>query len=148
MADKHAGGRPSKYKKEYAEQAAKLCLLGAIDKQMADFFEVEESTINNWKHDYPEFLESIKESKEIADANVAKSLYERATGYSHPDVHIGNYRGMPIITDIIKHYPPDATSMIFWLKNRQPEKFRDKQEFDLNHGTQPDTEFIIVSKKK
>ena len=132
MAEKHAGGRPTDYKPEYAIQAGKICLLGATDKKLADFFEVSEVTINAWKKKYPEFLKSIKESKDIADGNVAKSLYERANGYSHPDVHIGNYKGMPIITDIIKHYPPDATSMIFWLKNRQPEKFRDKQ--DIEHS--------------
>ena len=46
-------------KRAYAEQARKLCLLGT-DAELADFFEVSESTINNWKFDYPEFSESIK----------------------------------------------------------------------------------------
>ena len=39
-------GRPTKYKEEYAEQAYKLCLLGAKDKEMADFFQVSLSTLN------------------------------------------------------------------------------------------------------
>ena len=51
-------GRPSKYKSEYAEQARKLCLLGATDTDMADFFDVDEATINRWKLDFPEFCES------------------------------------------------------------------------------------------
>ena len=46
-----ARGRPTKYKAEYAEQARKLCLLGATDMEMADFFEVSEFTINKWKKD-------------------------------------------------------------------------------------------------
>jgi len=131
MAEKHAGGAPSKYKEEYAEQAAKLCLLGATDKKLADFFEVSEATINNWKRDYPKFLESIKESKVLSDSEVVKSLYERATGYTHPEIHISNYQGTITKTETVKHYPPDSTAMIFWLKNRQPELFRDKQEIDL-----------------
>ncbi|MCV5597561.1 hypothetical protein OFN66_28085, partial [Escherichia coli] len=46
----------------YAEQARKLCLLGYTDAELADFFEVSESTINKWKLDYPKFSESIKKS--------------------------------------------------------------------------------------
>lgn len=52
--------RPTKYQEAYAEQARKLCLLGYTDAELADFFEVSESTINKWKLDYPEFSESIK----------------------------------------------------------------------------------------
>ena len=81
-------GRPTKYKPEYAEQAYKLCLLGAIDADMADFFNVEVSTLNNWKSEFPEFLESIKKGKMLADANVASRLYQRAMGYEAPDVDI------------------------------------------------------------
>lgn len=52
--------RPTKYQEAYAEQARKLCLLGYTDAELADFFEVSESTINKWKIDYPKFSESIK----------------------------------------------------------------------------------------
>ncbi len=48
-------GRPTKYKAEYAEQAAKLCKLGATDAQLADFFEVSVSTVNLWKVEHREF---------------------------------------------------------------------------------------------
>lgn len=130
MAD--LGGRPTKYKEEYNQQAYKLCLLGHTDKELANFFEVEESTINNWKNQYPMFLESLKKGKEIADADVTDSLYKRATGYDAPDVDIKMFEGQIIQTPLIKHYPPDPTAMIFWLKNRQPKKWRDKQEVDNN----------------
>ncbi len=122
-------GRPTEYDpKKTAKQARKACLMGATDNDLADFFEVSEKTINNWKHDHPEFLQSIREGKELADSNVAKSLYERANGYSHPDVHISNYQGDVTITELTKHYPPDTTAGIFWLKNRQPGKWRDRKE--------------------
>mgnify|MGYP000255228227 CR=1 FL=1 len=122
--------RPSRYKAEFAEQAAKLCRLGATDKELAEFFGVTEKTINNWKGAHPEFLQSLKAGKQMADAEVADKLFQRAIGYSHPDTHISNYQGLITVTPITKHYPPDPTSMIFWLKNRRPDLWRDKPEPD------------------
>ena len=123
-----AGGRPTDYKDEYVEQAYNYCLLGATDAELAIFFGVCVATINNWKNEHPEFLDALKNGKEMADARVAKALFSRATGYSCPDVDIKMYEGEIIETPVIKHYPPDATSMIFWLKNRQPDKWREKRE--------------------
>lgn len=130
MTDKNLGGRPSLYKDKYAEQAYKYCLLGATDATLATFFDVEESTINNWKLEHPQFLESIKAGKEVADAKVADSLYNRAMGYSHDDVDIKMFQGEIITTPIKKHYPPDTTAAIFWLKNRQKANWRDKSEVE------------------
>lgn len=123
-------GMKSTYKPEYAEQARKLCLLGATDKELADFFDVAESTINKWKTDYPEFSESIKSGKDIADGDVADRLYRRAMGYSHKAVKIFNDQGVPLEVEYTEHYPPDTTACIFWLKNRQKGKWRDKQEVE------------------
>lgn len=125
-------GRPTSYKPEYAEQAFKLCLLGATDKELASFFDVSEQTINAWKSSHSEFLESLKKGKAEADSNVANSLYNRALGYSHPEIDIRVANGEIVETPIIKHYPPDATSAIFWLKNRQRDKWRDKVEQEIS----------------
>lgn len=129
MSDaKRPVGRPSEYKPEYAEQARKLCLLGATDSEMADFFNVTETTINNWKNDFPEFFESIKKGKLLADANVADRLYQRAMGFEAPDVDIRVVDGKIVETPLIKYYPPDTPAAIFWLKNRQKAKWRDKPD--------------------
>ncbi|KMJ45454.1 terminase [Xenorhabdus khoisanae] len=122
--------RPTKYQEAYAEQARKLCLLGYTDKELADFFEVSESTLNNWKHEYPVFLESIKKGKQVADGEVAAKLFHRATGYEHPEDDIRAIDGKVVITPTTKHYPPDTTAAIFWLKNRQKNHWRDK----IDHG--------------
>ncbi|WP_230986280.1 helix-turn-helix domain-containing protein [Burkholderia multivorans] len=119
-----AGGRPSSYRSEYAEQARKLCRLGAIDKELADFFGVSEQTINAWKTAHPEFLESLKAGKELADAEVADKLFQRATGYSHPAVKLFMYQGTVIREEYTEHYPPDTAAIIFWLKNRRPDLWR------------------------
>ena len=121
-------GRPTDYKAEYCEQAYKLCLLGLIDRELAEFFEISESTLNLWKLEYPDFSKSIKSGKDVANGNVAMSLYKRAIGYEHDDVDIKMYEGEIIKTPIVKHYPPDPASMIFFLKNRAPKKWRDKIE--------------------
>lgn len=112
-------GQPTKYKKEYNKQVYKLCLLNATDKQIADYFEVDERTINNWKTSYPTFFQSLKDGKIRADAEVAESLHSRAVGYSHKDVHISVCNGKVVKTPIIKHYPPDTAAAFIWLKNRQ-----------------------------
>ena len=127
---KQRGGRPTKYKPEYDQQAYKLCLMGATDAQLADFFEVDEGTINRWKDKHGGFCASVKRGKMPADGEVAESLFRRATGYTHPDVHIGMYEGEAVITKITKHYPPDTAAICFWLKNRAG--WRDKHE--LEHG--------------
>lgn len=138
-------GRPTKYKKSFAKQSQKLCLLGAIDKDLASFFEVNEDTINEWKKVHKDFSESIKEGKMIADAEVAKSLYQRAVGYQHKDVDIKIYKGKIIKTPLIKHYPPDSVAGMFWMKNRRPTDWRDKQEIDHTTDGLPIT---LVSYRK
>lgn len=121
-------GRPTKYKEEYNEQAYKLCLLGHTDAELGAFFEVSETTINNWKIEYPNFLESIKKGKEFADVDVVQSLYKRATGMKLTK-QVVKESGIVEVEDEIA---PDTTAMIFWLKNRQPKKWRDKQ--DIQHS--------------
>lgn len=129
-------GRPSKYKPEYVEQARNYCALGATDAEIAKFLDVNEATVNRWKTRYPEFCEALKDGKMVADAAVTESLFRRATGYSHEYEKIFVHEGEPVRVATTKHYPPDTTACIFWLKNRRPQLWRDKQEVDLNHGAQ------------
>lgn len=119
-------GQPTKYDPAFAEQAFKLCLLGATDEDLYNFFGVCEKTLNNWKRAHPEFLQALKDGKEVADANVGARLYERALGYSHPEDKIFICDGEPLVVPTVKHYPPDTTACIFWLKNRRSQNWRDK----------------------
>jgi len=121
-------GRPSKFGTVDQAQVEKLAKAGWTDKQMADFFDVTEQTWNNWKEAHPDFFESLKDWKAEADHKVERSLYQRALGYEHPDVHISNYQGVITQTELIKRYPPDTTAAIFWLKNRMSREWRDKRD--------------------
>ncbi len=126
-------GRPTRYKKEYAKQAKHFCELGATDAQLATFFDVSESTLNLWKLKYPEFSESLKLGKEIPNNNVERSLYNRAMGYSHEQDDIRVIRDEIVITKTVKHYPPDSTAAIFFLKNRIPKDYKDKHEVAVDN---------------
>lgn len=123
-------GAPTLYRPEYADLARKFCLLGATDEKLAELFEVSVATIYNWKNDNPDFLESCRFGKDIADAEVVDAFFHRAKGYSHPDVDIRVIQNQIVQTPLVKHYPPDTTAAMMWLKNRQPSKWRDKQELE------------------
>jgi hypothetical protein len=144
-------GRPTLYRDEYCDQAEKLCKLGATDNELADFFEVDVSTINNWKIDYPEFFESIKRGKTLADANVAERLYQRAMGFEHDSEEIKVMYDKETNEQYIervpvkKIYAPDTVAAIFWLKNRQKAKWRDKQEMDVRH---PEGVTVVYKKQE
>lgn len=125
---KNPRGRPTAYKPEYAEQAFRLCLLGATDDDLAKFFHVSVTTIDNWKVAHSDFLVSLKAGKEDADALVAKSLFKRAIGHTVPETKVFNNQGEILTHEVEKHIPADTTAAIFWLKNRQPAKWRDRVE--------------------
>lgn len=128
-------GRPSEWKDEYVEQAAKLCSLGATDDEMADFFGIHRATLYRWKLEYPEFCDAIKSAKEIADERVERSLYQKATGFDYTEeqaikIKKAQYEEEVEVVEVRKHSPADTTAAIFWLKNRRAGEWRDKQEVE------------------
>jgi len=121
-----AGGRPTKYKEEFADQARKLCLLGMTNENLASYFEVSPSSIDMWltKHDH--FSSAVKEGRQLADADVANSLFRRAVGAVVPENKVICHEGIFTTVPTEKHFPPDTAACIIWLKNRQPGKWREK----------------------
>lgn len=128
-----AGGRPSAFKPEFVEQAKKLCELGATDVEMADFFNVAVSTFYLWKNKQPEFSEALKAGKSAADERVERSLYHKAVGYTFESEKVFQHQGQIIRAPIREHVPPDTTAMIFWLKNRRADDWREKTEQVIRH---------------
>ena len=125
-----AGGRPTDYRPEFPEGAKALCERGATDLELADHFGIASSTLYTWKHAHPEFSEAIKAGKEAADERVERSLYHRAVGYSFDAVKILVDKGQPVYAPYREHVPPSDTAAIFWLKNRRPKEWREKQEVE------------------
>jgi len=127
-------GRPTKFTPAMLKQARFLASRGATDAELADFFEVSESTLNLWKIKHRDFSESLKEGKSVADDKVQNALFQRAIGYSHPDTHVSNHQGTVTLTPIVKHLPPETTAAIFWLKNRRPAEWREKVDVNANQS--------------
>jgi hypothetical protein len=124
-------GAHSEYKPEFAAQAEKLCVLGATDSEIADFFGVSVRTIQRWKLQHEEFCHSIKIGKVTADDRVERSLYEKATGFVYEEEQAFKVRdagGSERLETIRveRMAPPDTTAMIFWLKNRRKDEWRDR----------------------
>lgn len=129
-------GRPSEFKPEFVQQAEKLCLLGATDVEIADFFGVHPATVYRWKLEYPDFCEAIKAGKESADARVERSLYQMATGYDYREeqaikIKVEQYKEEVEVVEVTKHKPAEPPAAIFWLKNRRKDDWRDKQDYEL-----------------
>ena len=135
--ERHPGGRPPKYDPSFAEQARKLCNLGATDAEIANFFEVSVRTIYSWKLQHDEFLQALKRGKDEYDDLVEKRLFSRAVGYSQDAVKIFMPAGAdePVYAPYTEHVPPDVTAAIFWLKNRRPDQWRDRKELTGADGT-------------
>lgn len=123
-------GPKTKFDTLNLEQIKKLVLAGWTDEKISDFFGIGKQSFITYKKNYPELGEAIKDWKLEADEKVEKSLYERALGYSHKEDVIMQFQGKPVIVPTIKHYPPDTTACIFWLKNRKQEEWRDRKEVE------------------
>lgn len=126
--DQKKRGRPSAFTKLNLDQVEQLARLGWTNAQMAAFFGIPKKTWDDWILKKPAFKAAVADWKREADARVERSLYERAMGYSHPEDRIFCQEGKIIIQPTVKHYPPDTTACIFWLKNRQPEQWRDRAD--------------------
>lgn len=126
-------GRPTKFNEKIGVKILELFKEGKTDEQVAEIIGVSPRTLNNWKSNYPGFLQSIRESKQIADELVEASLFARALGYSHPEVQVFFNKDVGVVEhETIKHYPPSERAIEFWLKNRQPKRWREKLQLDHN----------------
>ena len=137
---KNNGGRPSKFSPLVKTAIEMMASAGMTDAEMSKIIGVTERTFQGWKTRNPEFFRILKDWKVRADNDVERSLYERACGYNCKETKAhfvpGKDGGWKTL-DMIKHYPPDPTSMIFWLKNRQRDKWRDRQ--DVEHSLSKET---------
>lgn len=98
---------------------------GLTNEQIASNMGVAESTLYKWKNEQVEISEALKRGKEVADYQVENALFKRALGFRY--VEVTREHG-EIVKEVTKEVAPDTTAAIFWLKNRKPSEWRDKQE--------------------
>jgi len=120
---------------------------GLIDEQIAKNLGIGLTTFKDYKNKYPSFMTALKKGKEVTDIQVENSLNKRANGYSYTEITkemvfdpLTKTSSLEVTKEVIKEVQPDVTAQIFWLKNRKPKEWRDKQELehsgDLNHDIQ------------
>ena len=166
------GRIPSFDKDIHPAMAFKFCLLGCDDKRLAELLEIGLPTMEYWKTVYPDFLLSIREGRDIANANVAKSMFNRACGFDHieyeyetifiKDPHnnkkyLLDEDGFPIkelalTKKKIKHTPGDVAAAKFFLWNRtkslpKDQQWNDKQEIDVTSGGEKIASVVVLPPK-
>jgi DNA-binding XRE family transcriptional regulator len=121
---------------------------GLTDEQIAHNVGVSRSTLNDWKKKYPDISDALKKGKEVVDLQVENALLKRALGYAYEEVteesqwnEKAKQYELVITKRVKKRQAPDTTAQIFWLKNRRPDKWRDKQ--DVEHTGDMDLNIVI-----
>ena len=119
---------------------------GLIEKQIAKNMGVAESTLRNWKNIFPEIAEALRKGKEVVDREVENALYKSALGFMQKvkkPVRIREVKYDPKSGKKIResekwvqveeevYIPPQVTAQIFWLKNRKPDQWREKNDLTL-----------------
>jgi hypothetical protein len=137
--------RPTKYDPDYhPKHAYKLALLSHTDEEMAQFFDIHTDTFYEWMKKHPEFSEAVTLGKIPADADVAVSFHKRACGYDIKTEKIFCFQGEVIRAETTTHIPPDPGAALNWLKNRQPDKWRDKKQLELEDQDGQPMSFPVV----
>jgi hypothetical protein len=128
--------RGSTYRAEYARQAKAACKLGASNTDLAALFDKSRRTIDNWLVQYPSFAKAVKLGRKMADGRVTGSLYQRAMGYDYEAEEIKVVEGQVVRVPVMKHVPPDPVCLQFWLTNREPDRWRNRQEVAVSDGAE------------
>ena len=98
---------------------------GLTDEEIAQKMGIGTRTLYEYKEKYPQFSQALKEGKREADAKVEKALYKNATGYRYREEVLTNKGD---IREVERYAKPKTGAQKMWLKNRQPDKWKDKKE--------------------
>jgi len=144
-------GRPSVYNPaEHPEVARAKTAEGATLSDLAELLGVARATIQNWMQVHPAFLVAINQGRQDADDRVERALYERATGYTYDSEKIVTLSGgdgagsMVERVPIKEHCPPDVNAQRYWLNNRRPAVWRDRQAVEHSGGVTLTLEQILA----
>ena len=111
---------------------------GLTDEQVAKNLGIAYSTFREYKNKYSALSTSLKKGKEVADYEVENALFNRAIGYYYDEVK----KGPTGTITTTKHIPGDVGAMAFWLKNRRPDKWRDRIKEDNTQDNEIKIEIV------
>ena len=106
---------------------------GLNDEQIAAKIGISAKTLYEWENRFSEIRKAIKKGKAPVDIAVENALYRLATGFTkkvRKPIKLRQRGGNEIVEYVEEeiYIPPQVTAQIFWLKNRRPERWRDKPE--------------------
>lgn len=110
---------------------------GLTDEDIAHNIGISRSTLKEWKKKIPAISATLNTNKAIADIRVENALFKKAIGCTVKEKVISKIKNLDgTVTEtertVERELPPDTTAGIFWLKNRRPKDWRDKQEVELS----------------
>lgn len=101
---------------------------GLTDEDIYKNLDISHDSFYKYKKEHTEFSDALKRGKEIIDVMVENALLKAALGYDYTEEELNKMTGDPIELRKVAH--PNTTALIFWLKNRKPKEWRDRQEID------------------
>jgi transposase-like protein len=108
---------------------------GLTDEQIAHNIGIAPRTLYRWKDKYEQISQALKKGKEVVDREVENALFKSAIGFEYEETKIIKEkddmgRDRTRVEKTKKRVPPNVTAQIFWLKNRKPKEWRDRQEHE------------------
>ena len=106
---------------------------GYTDEEIAKKIGISRSTLSDWKVKYSDIADALKKGEDVIDDEIEETLIKSAMGYSYDEVtkesqlnpETGCFE-LAVTKVVTKHQTPNVTALIFWLKNRRRETWRDK----------------------
>jgi hypothetical protein len=121
----------------------RLALLGMTNEEIAEFFGVEISLFKQWLDGSVDMQRTLRNGRAVADGKVVAALHKRAIGMERvitkrnftrvKNEETGEWEEVETSRqEIIEELPPDVGAAQFWLKNKAPKAFKEKQEVEHN----------------
>jgi len=100
---------------------------GLTDEQIAHNMGIKRQTLYEWMKRFPDISDALKKGKEVVDRQVENALLKNALGFYYEEETVTNKGD---VVTVRKYEKPNTTAQIFWLKNRKPQVWRDKQQVE------------------
>lgn len=133
-------GKKAVFKERYIKIASDAAHEGWTINMIASKLKIKKSTLYKWMQAHEDLRDAINEGRDYFDSRVAESsLLKRVKGFTYTEKQLvketsaeGEVRNKIINTK--KKVLPDVTAIIFWLKNRQGDRWKDKHDIEVQGG--------------
>jgi len=131
-------GYAPKYNPGYVEKVERLVALGATDWEISDFLGITKQTLLDWCVKHPEMKKALafQEGSEWVRDRAIRSLFAKAVGYSYGTEKVFCQDGKVTRVPVVEHVPPETTALTYFLNNRDPDRWKSRQDSNVNLSAQ------------